>query len=520
MSPRYSRLNDRLNPVLVKEVRQAVRGRFFRTSFMMMLMVAGTIAAFVLANLDLQRASSLAQSGPRFFFGMHAVFVVAAFLIVPQHASRTMSSERDGRTFDALVISGLRPAQIILGKWLAAGMLLLLFLSAFAPFLVVGFTLFGLDMVLSLTLLAFTLMFSMGLSLIGILAASVARKKSSVTMMAGIFTIACLIALATWLSFGGIVLFESGGSLRGQDLFFGLAVALVSLFLLYLWIYGLAVSTITHQEENGMLRVRIACCLASLFLILTTWLVFWSFPSPEVLTSLVGMAYVIVTLLNIPILTESDRLGVRCVHQIRAGQWRKPFLWMFLPSGATAFPLYLAQLALVSLPLLTPERFFTSGSGFPSTTSLSLFDAGLPGTFATLFVCLTLVSIPTSLAASPRTSSAKRNAWRVFIPLSPFLLAFASAIFGLLIEDRDLSSFRSGLNPFWFIAQSIDRKNLYSSFNAWLILAALSVLVQFNHARFQRKKIRQLYRQAVLELRTQKLSDQASADSPEPPAST
>jgi len=90
------------------------------------------------------------------------------------------------------------------------------------------------------------------------------------------------------------------------------------------------------------------------------------------------------------------------------------------------------------------------------------------------------------------------------------ILAFLSAIVGLLIENIDLANFRTSFNPFWFAAQGFDHRTLSPALEVWLILAAFTIFVQSRHAMVQRKNIRKIYRLAAVELRDQKLNSESA----------
>src|SRR5690606_11497354 len=129
------RLAERANPILVKEVRQALRGQYFRLVFWLTLSAATVIGLVVLMAAS---ATNEAQ-GIGFFNTIFGCLAIAAHGFVPFAAFVAMGSEWEENTYDLLVLSNLRPCQIVIGKLLAAGTQALLIYSAFVPFLVFAF---------------------------------------------------------------------------------------------------------------------------------------------------------------------------------------------------------------------------------------------------------------------------------------------------------------------------------------------------------------------------------------------
>ena len=79
-----------------------------------------------------------ADSGQSFFSALFGCLVFANCLFVPFAAFLSLSSEWDEETLDMLVMSNLRPWQIVRGKFLSAGFQALLYAVTFLPFLAFG----------------------------------------------------------------------------------------------------------------------------------------------------------------------------------------------------------------------------------------------------------------------------------------------------------------------------------------------------------------------------------------------
>jgi hypothetical protein len=480
------KLDNRLNPVLVKEVRQAVRGKFFRFSFLLMLIVASVVASLLLTNLDPHGSELSSDSGATYFFGMLIVFAAASMVLVPLQANRSMAAERDDRTFDALLISGLRPAQIIQGKWLASGMLLLLFTSTLAPFLVVGFTLFGLDLLTGILQIIFTAAFAMTLSLFSIMLACGFKNKAIQSIALAFNALACVFAVIMWCSFNGFTLFSPFGSIPLSDLLITAGLVFVALNLFNLWGYGLTISMITHPEENRLFRVRIANLLIACFsviLSLTVWLVTGE---SEAVAVVVMNSYFGLLALNIPTLTESDHLGVRCRHQLGEGLWRKPMAWLFLPGGSTGGRLFLLQILLVTLPLAIPDNALLGSFG----TGTRVNNDGLWACMAALLVLPSVALFPGFIASRPSCTPLRRNSMRILIPaLLPFLFLL-SVLFGVLSDWRDMSNGRTVFNAIYFIERNWNHFRNGEGYLLWGLIAGLAMVLHMSGLRNYKAQVK------------------------------
>src|SRR5262249_33881866 len=99
MSARFAalaeRLDDAVNPVFLKEIRQAVRGRFI-VSALVLSLVAEVITVgtmYVSDELSQFRLDS-APAGPQTFAVLYSVIFIACLLFVPFYCGIRMMSER------------------------------------------------------------------------------------------------------------------------------------------------------------------------------------------------------------------------------------------------------------------------------------------------------------------------------------------------------------------------------------------------------------------------------------------
>jgi ABC-type Na+ efflux pump permease subunit len=138
------KVSDRVNPILVKETRQALKSRQFSITFMLLLVVAWLISAG--GALWAGPAIEFGSAGREFFILYYWVLSFAIFLVVPFGSFRSMLNERDHNTYELLSISTLTPGQIVRGKLSSSIVQILIFYSAIAPFIAFTSLLQGFDL--------------------------------------------------------------------------------------------------------------------------------------------------------------------------------------------------------------------------------------------------------------------------------------------------------------------------------------------------------------------------------------
>lgn len=438
-------LGERLNPVLVKEVRQALRGRMFRILFMLTLSAAAAMSVVVLARLSSDSDASV--WGRRVFQGMHAVYAVAVIVLLPLIANRSMASERDERTLDALLVSGLSTARIVRGKWLASGVLLLLFLSACAPFLALGYVLYGLDVLTSLFLVACTSALGWGTSLLGILLAAVARNRVLDTLLLALQVFVAIGGLSMWLALAARVeIFGAFRSVTLDEFLWGAGVWLVLFGLLLAWLFGLAVAAVAHPEENASTRLRIVALLSTLAMALSCLLPTFLDGDGETSEQFLMVAVFLVCVFNLTLVTEPDALGRRASADLRHGRVTRPLAAWLLPGGGRGMVLFVAQLALLVAAGVGALLWDTNR---PDTPFVGLLTA--------VVVALTYSGYPAWFASRPRLSAQARNSLRLLMLVLMPMVALASMLVGLVSGSKSLAEGEALINPFWVLSRNVDR---------------------------------------------------------------
>jgi len=177
-------LDDRINPMVVKELRQAVRGRFVPLMLCLFLVVLTLIMSLFFS----EDWTNSRESGSNLMFAFLSIYLFAAVILIPLSVAIRLASERSEENMDLLYISTLAPRRIISGKLLAGMTVMGLFLFASSPFMTLTSILGGTDIPTIFLLL--TIATSVGIASLqsAILVACFAVKRVFKVML-GIFAL-------------------------------------------------------------------------------------------------------------------------------------------------------------------------------------------------------------------------------------------------------------------------------------------------------------------------------------------
>lgn len=150
MTSFLNRLGDRVNPIVVKEARQAVNSRLVSGTLLLFLGVQLAVMLVMLTGRDEPAGSSPnaldLKTGREVFRFVQGILVVTCMLLIPVMTGVRLAVERSDVNVDLLFISSLTPRSIVAGKIVTAAAVALLIFSACAPFMTFAYVLRGLDM--------------------------------------------------------------------------------------------------------------------------------------------------------------------------------------------------------------------------------------------------------------------------------------------------------------------------------------------------------------------------------------
>jgi hypothetical protein len=136
------RTSDGVSPLVVKEVRQSVRGREFIVSF-----TASLLAGFAVASVGATMALAGSNSAGQWTFAaLMGCLALLGLGVVPLGAFSRLRHEQADQTLELITLTALTSRRMMIGKLLAQNVRLLTFFAALAPFMAMSFLLGGIDL--------------------------------------------------------------------------------------------------------------------------------------------------------------------------------------------------------------------------------------------------------------------------------------------------------------------------------------------------------------------------------------
>lgn len=262
--PLIERFVDRMNPILVKEVRQAFKGRGFVLAFALLIFSCWLIS--VIGALQAGSSLEYYSWAPRFFSIYFIPLAFAIGVVIPFMAYNSMLSERVDDTFDMLSITTLRARKIVNGKLANAFVQVMLLYAAFTPFvaftsLLQGFRFFPVFLALSIALVS-----SLTLCTISLFLSTLARTRFVQVLISLVLIVGLLYSCSAVQ-----LLFEPGfwniPFIREVGLVFGsVALAMGGIILL---MREYAIAAITFETDNRSTGVRIVTSI----IVVVGWLI-------------------------------------------------------------------------------------------------------------------------------------------------------------------------------------------------------------------------------------------------------
>jgi hypothetical protein len=376
------RIGDCLNPILVKETRQAIKSRQFTVTFVLVLLACWVVTIGGVAMIG--PGIFYSASGPEMFFGYYCILAFPLAVIVPYSAYRSLAAEREDNTYELLSISNLTPRQIITGKLASSLVQMLVFLSAIAPCLAFTYLLRGIDVLTIALLLGYSVLGSLGLSVIGLFFATSSKERYGQVILSVALIVGQVLVFS--LAIGGANEFIRWSYQVVSEREFWIAnVALLTAYVTtFALIFLAAAAQITFTSDNRSTPLRIAMVVQQACLF--GWLGYMAFEVPAMQARQ-----------GIP---QRFPTGNMLAEMTAAGAIACGVYWYFMGALLTAEWPHLSARVKRSLP-----------QSFLGRTFLTWFNPG-PGT-GYMFVMANLATVVLAglfvLALSPPTTAMRWN---------------------------------------------------------------------------------------------------------------
>lgn len=469
---------ERLNPILVKEGRQALKSKQFVITFTLLLL-AGWVWSMLGVAL-LSPGVYYAPGGRFMLCGYFIILAIPVLVIVPFSAFRSLASEREDGTFELLSITALSSRQIVTGKLGSAILQMLVYYSALAPCIAFTYLLRGIDIVTIVFLLFWTLTASILLASVGLVVATITRARHWQVLLSVLLLVGLCIATFIWtLTFVNLIVDTRATAFDDPD--FWLAMASVMTFCVShaVMFVLIGAAQISFASDNRSTKLRIML-LVQQTLWLGWMLFFWiHFEEEAFLYILVSVASLYWAFAGACLMGESASLSPRVKRSLpQSFLGRMCFTW-FNPGSGTGYTFAIANL----LTLVT----ITTVAGI--TAEIEAF-AGARGTLEwILFVTLAAAYVVAYLGVGRLLVLLLRQLGRVTMLLT-FLVNLFLAILGIAIPlffqawlegySRMSYSMVQVTNWVWTLEEVADGNVLYFSFAPLVVYLAAAIIFLLN----------------------------------------
>ena len=248
-------LDDAANPIVVKELRQAVSSRFVTGALFLMLLVQVAVVALFMMFDD--GMSTSFRGGREIFMTLFMILTGISMLFVPTYTAARMSAERNDQNVDLLFVTTIRPRAIVLGKIVSAIVLAVLLYAACMPFMTFTYLLRGIDLPTIFLSLAASFLLVVGAIVAAVFLASI-RGNMAWRGLLGLFQIGIAIMGISMTATVTLGLSSGLGGRIGEWEFWAGAGSVVLMGLLGMgFLIVLAVALLSPPSSNRTMPVRI-----------------------------------------------------------------------------------------------------------------------------------------------------------------------------------------------------------------------------------------------------------------------
>ncbi len=245
------------NPVVIKELRQAVRSWAVTGMLMLFLSVLFITGITLLVTENIGGEANL-ELGGTLFSAFMIILAGASVFFIPLYLGLRVAGERQENNPDLLYVSTLSPARIIRGKFYCGAYMALLFFSACLPFMAFTNLLRGVDLPTVFFILGYLFLAVCAANMIAIFLACLplSRPFKVLLVIYGFFQSFGLIVPLVVMSFE-LMRSGVGSMMAGRDFWIytssvvGSGLAITGLF------FFLSVALISPPSSNRALPVRI-----------------------------------------------------------------------------------------------------------------------------------------------------------------------------------------------------------------------------------------------------------------------
>lgn len=336
-----------LNPIVIKELRQAVRSWTITGMLLLFLVVLFVTSIVFLVNETIGNDADTGLGGEMFSAFMLILTGASAFFI-PLYVGIRVGLERQENNPDLLYVSTLAPGRIIRGKFFSGAYMALLFFSACMPFMAFTNLLRGVDLPTVFFILAYLFLFVCAANMVAIFLACLpmSRPFKVLICLLGLLQAFGLIMPLSMFAFqfmrSGV-----GAMLITRDFWLSILVFTLAILMVVGLFYVLSVALISPLSANRALPVRAY--------ITFIWIVdgFLSFGlllhhgDADALWIWIVPTIVIMMLSLLVVISNSDHISSRVRRAIPVSGYKRALAFLFF-NGAAGGLLWVAAILMAT----------------------------------------------------------------------------------------------------------------------------------------------------------------------------
>ena len=344
--------SEYLNPILVKEARQALKSRQFVVTFGLLLFCGwGWSLLGVAFNSP---GIYFAASGVAMLAGYYVVLAVPLLIVVPFIAYRSLAAEQDDGTYELLSITSLTSRQIVTGKLGSAVLQMVVYTSALAPCIVFTYLLRGIDIISILLMLSYTMLVSLALCGVGLFCATLTRVRHWQILISVIFLGGLLLLSYIWIAFLIVeILFDGLGWFTNEYSSSGFWVAQLAILSFgistFVMVIMAAAAGITFKSENRSTKLRYMMLVQQVLWV--GWAVYLMCSEPhypnDAIIAIISCAGVYWFLMGALMTGEDARLSPRVRRSLPQSALGRAFFTCFNPGSGTGYLFAVGSFAAV-----------------------------------------------------------------------------------------------------------------------------------------------------------------------------
>ncbi|MGH7981452.1 MAG: hypothetical protein ACREE6_18900, partial [Limisphaerales bacterium] len=329
-----------MNPIVVKELRQAVRS--WAVTGMLLLFLAGLFVISVVFFVSGADSDPDAQLGGDLFLAFAIILAIASLFFIPLYLGIRVAAERQENNPDLYYVSTLSPARIIRGKFLCGLYMAVLFFSACMPFMAFTNLLRGVDLPTVFFILFYLFLTVCTLNMAAIFLGCIPATRPFKIFFGLVGIIVSIYSIVGSLTFMfRFVTLGVASAMDGRNFWIGTLTALAIYAAVAGLFYVMAVALVSPPSSNRALPVRVYFTAAWFLtgLLSLAWVTMgahWHFPAGH--SDPVGIWFhSMINLLTasvIVVVSNSDAFSHRVRRAIPRAPWNRFFAFLFFNGAA------------------------------------------------------------------------------------------------------------------------------------------------------------------------------------------